>query len=66
MSVVTEISFLWDNTILRATSNARVGRRVSGFVQVGLGPVAPYPNRNLPHRPNFPKVSPRASITYDH
>jgi hypothetical protein len=38
MSVVTEISFLCDNTILRATASARVDRRASGFVQVGMAP----------------------------
>ena len=37
MSVVTENSFLCDNTILQTTTKAQVGRRVSGFVQVGQG-----------------------------
>jgi hypothetical protein len=38
MSVVTEISFLCNNPILQTTTNAQVGRRASGFVQVGLCP----------------------------
>jgi hypothetical protein len=45
MSVVTEISFLCNNPILQTTTNAQVGRRASGFVQVGLRPrITPFPS----------------------
>src|ERR1700682_6507951 len=38
MSVFTENSFLCDHINPQTTTNARSGRRASGFVQVGLSP----------------------------
>jgi hypothetical protein len=61
MSVVTEISFLCDNAILKQPEYS-VGRRASDFVQVGLPPPILYiyrPTHDAGMWPHLPEPTPR-------